>query len=85
VSVAKSRGIHIILALLVGAFGFHNFYTGYNVRGGIKFGLIALTTFLDSLTGFYAKFSVVLIVIFSICALLEAIFITVDAQGRQMS
>lgn len=32
----KSRGIYIILGLLFGGLGFHNFYAGNNTKGVIK-------------------------------------------------
>ena len=85
VNLAKSRGIHIILALVFGAVGFHNFYTGYNVRGGIKAGLFLIATVLDGMTGFYTKWSFVLIVIFGLWALAEAALVTTDAQGNRMA
>ena len=85
VTVTKSRGTYIILAILFGAFGFHNFYSGHNVSGGIKLGLFLLAFFIDATTGFYSAFSLVLLVIFELWALIEAFTVTTDARGNQMS
>jgi TM2 domain-containing membrane protein YozV len=85
VTVSKSRGTYIILAIIFGAFGFHNFYSGHNVPGGIKVGLFLLALILDASTGFYSAFSLVLLVLFELWALVEAFVVTTDARGNQMS
>lgn len=85
VTLSKSRGTYIILAILFGAFGFHNFYSGHNVSGGIKLGLFLVAFVLDASTGFYSAFSLVLLVIFELWALIEAFNVSTDARGNQMS
>jgi len=85
VTLSKNRGTYIILAILFGAFGFHNFYSGHNVSGGIKLGLFLLAFALDAITGFYSAFSLVLLVIFELWALVEAFTVNTDARGNQMS
>lgn len=81
----KSRGAHIILGLLFGVLGFHNFYSGHNLRGGIKIGALLFFLFLDATTGFYSAFSLVVAVISSIWALIEIISVTEDASGNPMT
>lgn len=84
VSVAKSRWIHIILGLLFGGVGFHNFYSGHNGRGGIKIGLFSVGFVLDASTGFRSGFVLVAAVINALWALGEIIFVTTDANGGKM-
>jgi TM2 domain-containing membrane protein YozV len=85
VTLSKSRGTYIILAILFGAFGFHNFYSGHNGSGGIKLGLFLVAFALDASTGFYSAFSLVLLVIFELWALIEAFTVISDARGNPMS
>lgn len=84
VALAKSRSVHIILGLMFGGLGFHNFDSGRNLIGGIKTGLILVTLFLDALTGFYSKFSFVLLVLFTLWSLGEIIVVQKDAAGIPM-
>lgn len=81
----KSRGTHIILGLLFGGLGFHNFYSGHNLRGGIKIGLFLLAIFLDAATGFNTAFFLVAAVISGIWALCEIMFVNRDASGNAMT
>ena len=85
ITLSKSRGTYIILAILFGAFGFHNFYSGDNVSGGVKLVLFLVALALDASTGFYSAFSLLLLVIFELWALIEAFTVTTDARGNQMS
>lgn len=85
VTLTKSRGTYIILGLLFGAFGFHNFYSGHNLSGGIKLGLFLIAFALDAITGFYSAFSLVLLAIFALWALIEIITVNSDARGNKMS
>ena len=85
VTVSKSRGVYIILGLLFGLTGFHNFYSGHNLRGAIKIGVLLLTFFVDASTGFYSGFSVVALVIFALWSLIEVITVKHDAAGNVMS
>jgi TM2 domain-containing membrane protein YozV len=85
VAVAKSRGIHIILGLIFGGLGFHNFYSGHNIRGGVKIGLFLVTLFLDALTGFQTGFSLVVLVLCTLWSLIEIIVVKDDAAGNRMA
>ena len=85
VTVSKSRGAYIILGILFGAFGFHNFYSGHNLSGGIKIGVFLIAFFLDATTGFYSAFSLVALVVFEIWALIEIMTVDSDASGKKMS
>jgi TM2 domain-containing membrane protein YozV len=80
----KVRSTHIILGLLFGGFGFHNFYSGHNLRGGIKIGIFSIAFFLDATTGFHSAFFLVVAVINAIWALIELIAVTEDASGNAM-
>lgn len=84
VSVAKSRGVHIILGLLFGGMGFHNFYSGHNSKGGIKVGLFMVGLLLDASTNFRTGFVLIAAVINALWALGEIIFVTTDANARKM-
>jgi TM2 domain-containing membrane protein YozV len=71
VAPPKSRGIYIILAILLGALGIHNFYAGHYARGAGQF---CLTLFLGWVfIGF---------ILAGIWAILEAIFEKYDANGN---
>lgn len=85
ITVAKSRGVYIILGILFGAFGFHNFYSGHNLSGGIKLGVFLLVFGIDATTGFYSAFSLVLLGIFALWALIEIITVRTDAHGNKLS
>lgn len=85
VTVTKSRGAYIILGILFGAFGFHNFYSGHNLSGGIKIGLILLAFVLDAATGFVTGWSLVAVVICEIWALLEIMVVNTDPLGNKMT
>jgi TM2 domain-containing membrane protein YozV len=43
VTVRKSRGVFIILGILFGFFGIHNFYAGYYIQGTVQL-LLGLIT-----------------------------------------
>ncbi|MDY0746553.1 TM2 domain-containing protein [Paucibacter sp. R3-3] len=85
VTVSKSRGVYIILGLLFGGWGFHNFYAGYNVAGAIKLVIFGIAFVLDASTRFYSGFSVVALVIFAVWALIEVISVKADAGGNAMT
>jgi len=42
---AKNRSLFMLLGLLLGAFGVHNFYAGYILRGAFQLGLTCATLF----------------------------------------
>ena len=85
VTVSKSRGVYIILGLLFGGLGFHNFYSGHNVTGAIKLAIFAAAFVLDASTRFYSAFSLVALVIFGIWSLIELIVVKDDAAGNAMT
>ena len=85
VTISKSRGVHIILGLLFGGMGFHNFYSGHNLRGAIKIGVFLIAFALDASTRFYSGFSLVAFVAFALWALIEVITVKDDASGNAMS
>ena len=70
VTVRKSRGIYILLALLFGWFGAHNFYAGYYWYGAIQ--LIVMVTL------FWTVFVPILP---ALLAFAEAIMTTEDGNG----
>jgi TM2 domain-containing membrane protein YozV len=74
IRAVKSRGVFIILGLLLGYLGIHNFYAGYYGRGLIQVGITALLGWL------YVGF-----VITIVWALIELITVKTDAQGNAMS
>lgn len=85
VTVAKSRGTYIILGLLFGWMGFHNFYSGHNMQGGIKIGVFLIAVFLDATTGFHTAFSLIVLVLFAFWSLIEVIVVKNDARGNAMA
>jgi TM2 domain-containing membrane protein YozV len=74
IRAVKSRGVFIILGLLFGCLGIHNFYAGYYRRGAIQ---VVITAVLGWL---YVGF-----VITIVWALIELITVKTDAQGNPMS
>ena len=73
VKSAKSRGIYIILGLLLGGLGIHNFYAGYYGRG-----LAQLLTVL--ILGWF----VIGLVIVGVWIIIELFTVTHDAAGDEM-
>ncbi|MGY6237041.1 zinc ribbon domain-containing protein (plasmid) [Burkholderia ambifaria] len=85
VSVSKSRGTYIILGILFGAFGFHDFYAGYNVKGAIKLGLFVVAFLLDAMTGFYSKFFLIIATINWLWALGSICTNKAEVSGKFMT
>ena len=73
VTAAKSRGVFIILGLLLGLLGVHNFYAGYYGRGAAQ---LIITLLLG--------WVVVGIIITGIWVLMELFAIREDASGNMM-
>ena len=67
----KSRWLFVLLAILLGQIGIHNFYAGHNFRGICQL-VLTLITF-----GYVAGFMMFLNV-------LEAIFVTEDGDGKRL-
>ncbi|KGC45678.1 NINE protein [Burkholderia pseudomallei] len=82
VSMAKSRGTYIILGLIFGSMGFHDFYAGYNGQGTVKLILFILAFLLDATTGFYSKFFLIVGTITWIWALISLCVVKADASGK---
>jgi TM2 domain-containing membrane protein YozV len=74
VTVRKSRGVYIVLGLIFGCFGFHNFYAGRNGCGVIQ--LIVTMTLGWFLIG---------IVITALWALMEVLIVDQDGAGNKMA
>lgn len=70
VKMAKSRGTYVILGVLLGMFGIHNFYAGRFMRGGLQ---LASTTLL----GWF----VVGLVITALWVLIDLFTVTSDGAG----
>ncbi|MFM0184162.1 zinc ribbon domain-containing protein [Paraburkholderia nemoris] len=85
VTVAKSRGIYIIIGLLLGGLGLHDFYAGYNGRGAAKLVILFIPFLLDATTGFATGFSIIAIVINGIWSLIDICTVKKDKSGHDMS
>ncbi|WP_157661531.1 TM2 domain-containing protein [Burkholderia ubonensis] len=85
VSVAKSRGTYIILGLLFGSMGFHDFYAGYNGQGAAKLIIFLIAFLLDATTGFYSKFFLVIGTINWLWALVSLCVIKSEASGKALA
>ena len=68
----KNRWLFVLLAILLGQIGIHNFYAGHNFRGICQL-VLTLITF-----GYLAGFMMFLNV-------LEAIFVTEDGDGKRLA
>ncbi len=85
VTVSRNRGVYIILGLLFGGLGLHNFYAGQHVRGAIKMGVVLIAFAVDASLRFYTGFVLVALLVFSLWALIEIITVKKDANGEAMS
>jgi TM2 domain-containing membrane protein YozV len=74
ITVRKSRGVYVILGILLGLTGAHNFYAGYYWQGALQFilGVLLFVTIIGPI-----------IVVFWI--LYDVIFKRFDADGNMMS
>ena len=84
-SMPKSRWIHVILGLMFGLMGFHNFYSGHNLRGAIKLCILFVAFVLDASTGFRTGFSLVALVVIALWSVIEVIVVKNDASGKAMT
>lgn len=85
VTVSRNRGAYIILGLLFGGVGFHDFYAGYKVRGAIKLGIFLMAFAVDASLRFYTGFALVALALFWLWSLIEIIIVKKDASGSAMS
>ena len=76
----KSRGIYIILALIFGFFGFHNFYANRIKVGFVQFFLSSALVAGALVTGFW-----ILPAISNLWALIDALTVTKDGAGAQLA
>jgi len=67
-SAPKSRTVYIVLAILLGSYGIHNFYAGDKKAGLIKLLVTILTCFIGGIPMF-------------IWAIIDAINVKKDANG----
>lgn len=82
VSMAKSRGTYIILGLLFGSTGFHDFYAGYYGQGAAKLIILMIVFLLDATTGFYSKFFLIVAALNFLWTLISLCVIKSDASGK---
>src|SRR5262249_52022542 len=73
VEIPKSRGVYIVLALLLGGLGIHNFYAG-RIGPGITQLLLMIFTF----------WLILPIFAIGLWVLIEVIVVDKDGQGRRM-
>lgn len=85
VTVSRNRWVYIVLGLLFGGVGIHNFYAGHHVRGAIKLGLVLLAFAVDAFLHFYTGFALVAMALFTLWSLIEIITVKNDAGGNTMS
>lgn len=84
----RSRGTYIILALLFGPLGFHNFYAGYYAQGGWQLGIsalaLALVVFSTSMETGAVILAAVLGGFITLWVLAEIFRVKQDANCRKM-
>lgn len=76
---AKSRTVYVVLALLLGGFGIHNFYAG---RTGIA--ITQLLIMLFSLATSFLLVPILFMLAIAFWAFLDAICVDRDGTGRKM-
>ena len=74
VMATKSRGVYIILGILVGLLGIHNFYAGYYGRGAVQ---LLITLLLGWL--------IVGLIITGLWVLVELFSVTKDSKGNELA
>ena len=72
VIMSKTRGAYIILGVLLGVFGVHNFYAGYYGRGAVQL-------FITLAAGWFYGLGAIFVAIWVIY---ELFTVTADAQGN---
>ena len=70
----KSRGVYVLLALLLGGLGIHNFYAG-------RFGCAIAQLLITLLTGWL----IIPLLIVGLWALIEACIVTTDGENRRFA
>jgi hypothetical protein len=86
VTVSKSRGVYIILGLVFGVLGFHNFYSGNYGAGATKLIILLLAIVDDSNSIFNNNdTTLVAVVILGAVTLYEIINVKADKTGKAMT
>ncbi len=80
--IVRNRGVYIILGLLFGGVGFHNFYAGYHDSGVIK---ILFSIFLGLALVNAPPVGVVMAVIMFLWVLKDIVDIDIAADGTPMA
>jgi TM2 domain-containing membrane protein YozV len=80
VVVRKSRGVYMILGVLFGTLGLHNFYAGYYVLGATKLAITFISVLLSVIV-----IGIIPFIGVWIWALIEAFTVTKDASGELMA
>lgn len=70
-SIPTARTTYMVLGLCLGAFGMHNFYAGYLLRGTAQLSITCLTLFYGAVIAWP-------------WAVLEVLFVSADGRGRPM-
>jgi len=78
----RTRAIYIVLALLLGMFGIHNFYAGRNGAGALQLGVSTLAIALSVAGGGQNWFTLVLLAGVGIAILIEIVTVELDGESR---
>ena len=84
-TVSRSRWAYIVLGVLFGGMGVHNFYSGHLGRGAIKIGVVLIAFAVDASLGFYTGFTIMAMALFTLWSLIEIITVKKDARGNAMA
>ncbi|WP_180876759.1 TM2 domain-containing protein [Stenotrophomonas maltophilia] len=76
---ASSRSMYIVLALLFGPLGFHDFYVGKVGLGALKLAVMAIILFVQPIA-----FAAVFLLLYLI-AVVQAFAVRHDSQGRPLA
>lgn len=80
--IVRNRGVYIILGLLFGGFGFHNFYAGHHEMGAVKCVCSVVATPTCLLEPLIGGAVLACMMLWSIA---EVITVTDDADGQPMA
>ena len=76
----KQRLVYIILALVLGGLGVHNFYAGRSVAG-----ILQLVLFLLSILSFFLGFGIFILALVYILVIVEICTVTQDGEDLKMT
>lgn len=77
---ARNRGVYIILGLLLGGLGCHNFYAGYYERGALQ----CFCVIVGAVASFFAEPAIIIMLGVAVWVLVELFIVTEDAGGQPM-